>query len=399
MEGKDKITERLTKLLEMGVADKTVAGINALVIKDGEEVAYAQAGYADVDSRKPFNRNTIMRMYSMSKPITSAAVMILVERGLISLGEPVYKYLPGFVNQKLIHPDQTTEIIGRPAYIKDLMSMTSGLPYGDANADSYGNHASVLVQNYFDEIDKKLYTKDAIETVEIANKLGEIGVSFVPGSDWMYGTSADVLGAIVEVVSGMKYGDFLKKELFEPLEMADTGFFVEADKHDRIASVYEKKDGELVFFPTNHLGIRYSLDVRPAFESGGAGIISTIDDYSHFAQMLINGGEYKGKRILSEATVRYMTHGRLMDWQQETMWRNWDGHSGYSYGCLMQHMIDTEKAYFYTWPDEYGWDGWLGTYFVNSPTNKVTILLGMQITGPTSNIFFEKVRNLLGQVL
>lgn len=387
------LESKLNEVLQRAVDKGEVAGINALILKNGEELAYTQAGLADISKEKPFDRDTIMRMYSMSKPITSAAVMILVERGLISLGEPVSKYLPGFVNQKINLDKKKTQYVRRPAYLRDLMSMTSGLPYGNAEGDA----TEVKVQELFDRIDKKLYTKKALSTVEIANELGKIGVSFQPGDYWMYGTSADVLGAIVEVVSGMSFGEFLQKELFDPLDMVDTGFTVALEKADRLAQAYERKDGKIVFFPTDHLGLQYERKEKPAFESGGAGLCSTIDDYAHYATMLLNGGEYNGRRILSESTVNYMTHGKLTRWQQERMWYDWDGHAGFSYGCLMHHMIDTQMSYYTTWPDEYGWDGWLGTYFANCPENKVTLLLGMQISNPEGNTIFEKVRNTLGQ--
>jgi len=382
----------LTEALQREIEKGNTAGANVLIRQNGEELAYAEAGHADVAAGKPFARDTIFRAYSMSKPITAVAVMILVERGLISLSEPVWKYLPGFKNQKILNGDGETPV-WRPAYIKDLMSMTSGLPYGW----SEGGTCEVRVQEFFDEIDRKLYTEEALSTVEIANRLGEIGVCFQPGDNWQYGTSADVLGAIVEVVDGRKYGDFLREELFEPLGMVDTGFYVPADKQDRLAQAYERKNDEVVLFETNHLGIRYTRDVEPAFQSGGAGLSSTIDDYSHFAQMLLNGGSYEGKSILSPATVEYMTTRKLTAWQQETLWRSWDGHQGYSYGCLMQHMIEPQMSYFPTWLDEYGWDGWLGTYFCNSPRNKVSILMGTQISNPEGNLVFEKVRNVLAQ--
>lgn len=392
-----KMIEAVQAVLDRSVEQKNVAGMNALILKDGEELGYAQAGYADVLSKKPFNRDTIMRCYSMSKPITGAAVMILVQRGIISLSEPVCKYLPGFKNQ-FVWADENTKVpVKRLVCIKDLLSMTSGLPYGDPNEN--GHPAAKKVQEIFNEVDKRLYSDNPVSTVELANALGESGLMFSPGEHWQYGTSADILGAVVEVASGMKYGEFLKKEIFEPLGMNDTGFFVEADKHDRLASVYEKRNGELELFETNNLGIKYTMDSEPAFQSGGAGLASTLDDYARFAKMMINGGSLDGKEILNENIVKYATHGRLLRHAEEQFQREWDNHAGYSYGCLMQHMVDPQKAYYMTWMDEYGWDGWLGTYFANSPSNKVTILLGMQISNPEGNHIFEKVRNVVGQYL
>lgn len=395
MDNFERLNIELQKVLEHQVELNNAAGINALVLKDGKEVAYAQAGFADVENKKPFERDAIMRMYSMSKPVTSAAVMILMQRGLISLSDPVANYLPAYGNLMIREEDGTSRPVGRAVKLKDLCSMTSGLPYGDPN----GKGAFKYAQRVFDEIDRKLYTDEQLGTVEIANRLAEAGVAFTPGDSWLYGTSADVLGAIVEVVSGMRFGEFLKKELFEPLEMNETGFFVPEEKRDRMAQAYERKGDKLVLFETNHLGMRYMREVDPAFESGGAGLTSTIDDYSHFATMLINGGEYKGIRILDEAIVNFATQGRLAPWQEEVMWRGWDSHMGYSYGCLMQHMVEPQRAYHFSWMDEYGWDGWLGTYFCNSPHNKVSVLIGEQISNPIGNLVYEKVRNVVGQCM
>jgi len=386
---------RLKSVIDHQIELKNAAGINVLVLKDGKEACYVQSGYADITSKKAFERDSILRMYSMTKPITGAAMMILVQRGLLSLSDPVSDFLPGFSNVMIRNADGSSKKIDRVLRVRDLLSMTSGLPYGDPN----GSGAFKYAQRVFDEIDQKLYTDNQLSTVEIANKLGEAGLAFTPGESWLYGTSADICGAIVEVVTGLRYGEFLQKELFEPLEMEDTGFFVPEYKRKRLASAYERKNDELVLFETNHLGMRYMREVNPAFESGGAGLTSTIDDYAHFATMLIDGGVYKGRRIIDEAIVKNATSQRLSPWQEESMWRSWDSHMGYSYGFLMQHMVEPNRAYHFSWMDEYGWDGWLGTYFCNSPREKITILIGEQISNPKGNLVYEKVRNCVGACL
>lgn len=386
---------KLQEVLDREIAKNNAAGVNLLLLKDGKELAYVQSGYADVDSKKAFERDTIMRIFSMTKPVTAVAVLILVERGLISLSESIAKYIPEFADLRIWKDENTYEKVTRALTIKDLMFMSSGLPYGNAME----TETEKRVQHIIDDIIDKLGTDEEQSTVDIAGRLAGAGVMFVPGDKWMYGTSADILGALVEVVSGMSYGEFLKKELFVPLEMNDTGFWVPEEKRSRLASAYERREGELYLFETNNLGIKYTMDRAPKFESGGAGLVSTIDDYSHFAMMLMNGGIYKGKRILSEGTVKFATHGKLMPWQQQVFNHDWDNHAGYSYGCLMHHMVEPGMAYYMTWMDEYGWDGWLGTYFINSPENGVTLLMGMQISNPEGNLIFEKVRNTIGQYL
>ncbi len=381
---------RIEEVLQQAVDNQELAGVNLLVLKNGEEVCYSQAGYADVENRRPYQRDTINRMYSMSKPITGAAAMILMDRGMLSLGQSVAEILPGFREQTVWENGRKMPV-RRPAYIRDLLSMTSGLTYGG----EFGCPAAAEAQGVFDEIDRRLYGDAPMSTVEIANRFGGCGLAFQPGDGWRYGTSADVMGAVVETVTGMRFGEFLEAELFRPLHMADTGFYVPAEKQERLAKAYERTENGMVECRTNNLGIMYTQEKAPAFESGGAGIVSTLDDYAKFAQMLLNGGSYEGKRILSQDAVRYFTGGKLLPWQKEYMWNTWDSLAGYNYGNLMRVMEEPGMAYFQTWKGEYGWDGWLGTYFCNSPENKVTILMGMQLKDAGAFPITQKVRNVL----
>ena len=388
------IENSVQEYLDHIVECKEVAGINILIQKSGEDLFYAESGYSDIVSEKPISRDTIFRMYSMTKPITAAAVMMLVEKGLIGLGEPVKKYIPGFKDQ-MIYSNGKAVPVSRPAYIKDLMSMTSGLPYPNRE----GCAAEKRVQEVFDLIDEGLYTDGELSTLEIANRLGEAGVMFQPGSAWAYGTSADILGAIVEIAGGMPFGEFLAENIFKPLEMDDTGFCVSDDKLNRLASVYERRNGELELFKTRNLGIRYEAKGQPAFESGGAGLMSTLDDYSHFARMLMDHGEYKGIRLIEKKTVEYMASSILPPHLQESLTRSWDSLCGYSYGCLMRKSISPQMAYHMTFQGEYGWDGWLGTFFENLPTHGITMLMGMQLSDPEGNFISEKIRNLIHPML
>ena len=184
----------------------------------------------------------------------------------------------------------------------------------------------------------------------------------------------------MEVVSGMRFGDFLEKEIFTPLEMVDTGFWVPEEKQSRLVKTYECNEGKpSVLYTGNHLGIRNAMDRRPAFESGGAGLVSTIDDYSHFAQMLLNGGSYKGKQILSPAMVRFMTGHVLSAEQQEVFER--EGMAwleGFSYGNFMRVLVNPGRSATLGSKGEYGWDGWLGCYFANAPQDQMTILMMTQ---------------------
>lgn len=385
--------DRIQALLENAVSTGEVAGVNLLVQKDGKDLFYGQAGYADIASEKPYQRDTIIRLYSMTKPITAAAAMYLMERGSLDPGQAVEEILPGFRNQTVWENGAKTPV-RRKMRIWDLLSMTSGLPYGM----DVGSPASMEAQTVFDEIDARLYTDAAPGTVEIANRLGQCGLAFHPGDAWQYGTSADVLGAVIECVSGKSFGAFLDEAFFCPLGMTDTGFYVPPEKQARLATVYEKTKDGLVKCPTRHLGLMYNKEQPPKFESGGAGLASTLDDYARFAQMLLNGGAFGGRQILAPSTVDYFTRAALTPWQQESLWRSWESLYGYGYGNLMRIMKEPGMACHQAWPGEYGWDGWLGSYFCNSPSNNVTILLSFQLKDTGTTTLTRRLRNLIAEL-
>ena len=383
--------EQVDRLLKKAVEDNEVAGVNLLVIQDGKEAYYGQAGYADMESEKPYQRDTIVRLYSMTKPVTGAAAMLLMERGQLDLGQSVEEILPGFCNQ-MVWENGKKVPVHRPMIIKDLLSMTSGMPY----PYDMEKPDSVEAQAVFDEIDERMYGDHPMGTVEIANRLGQCGLTFHPGESWQYGTSADVLGAVIECVSGKKFGTFLQEEFFEPLGMTDTGFYVPFEKQGRLAETYEKTQQGLLLCPTNHLGMMYRREKAPAFESGGAGLVSTLDDYARFAAMLMEQGSYQGRRILSPESVKFFTSSGLTPWQKEASWRSWSSLAGYGYGNLMRIMEEPGLGWHQAWKGEYGWDGWLGTYFCNSPVNRMTILMSFQRKDTGIITLTRQVRNVLG---
>ncbi len=385
----DQILEQLQCVMDQAVKEKFIAGASLLVRQNGEEKWYCKSGMRDLENGLEIERDTIFRLYSMSKPVTAAAAMILIERGLLDLGEPVSKFLPGFSNQKVAEGNQSVSP-KREINIKDLLCMTSGLSYPNEMTVA-GREAGKV----FDEIDEHLYEENQMTTLEVANALGKCHLHFHPGEHWMYGTSADILGAVIEVVSGMRFGDFLEKELFGPLGMKDTGFYVPKEKQNRIAKVYENQNGSLVEVKTNHLGIRYTLDQEPAFQSGGAGLVSTLDDYAKFAQMLLNEGCLGQVRILKPETVRFMTGGKLLTRQQADFEAGWEQFSGYTYGNLMRVLERPGQTWGIGFEGEYGWDGWLGAYFCNDPKNQVTFLLMYQLINAGTTPFTRKVRNVV----
>ncbi|MDR3593745.1 serine hydrolase domain-containing protein [Clostridium sp.] len=379
---------QIKKVLRDNIDNNFIAGGNLMIIKDGKEIFYHEDGLADREAGVPIKRDSIFRLYSMSKPITATAIMILLERGEIDLYESVSKYLPGFKEQMVDIGDSLVPV-EREVTIKDLLSMTSGLVYG-------GNHkAGKDTEALFQEIDSRLLGEAPMSTIEAMNKLGRCALAFQPGTSWEYGTSADVLGAIVEIVSGKRFGEFLKEQLFGPLGMSDTGFWVPEEKRDRFVKTYaDNNKGDLELYTGNNLGIVHQMDREPAFESGGAGLVSTIDDYARFATMLMNKGSLDGVQILRPHTVKYLSSGTLNTVQQKSF-DNWLTLCGHSYGNLMRVMKDCSRAADLGSAGEYGWDGWLGGYFCNCPKEEVTFLFMMQKTDAGTTTLTRKLRNIV----
>lgn len=386
------------KIMKFECEDRRfTSGVNMLVIKDGKEAIYEEFGYRDLENKVPFSRDTIMRLYSMSKPITAAAVMILADRGLLDLADCICWTLPGFSEAYYINDKGERVKSPQQITMKDLLNMTSGLPYPG------GGISGEQVGGIFWEMDQRLFSDNPMTTREFGERMGKVDLCFIPGDKWMYGTSADILGYVVECVSGMKFGEFLNSEIFEPLGMSDTGFFVAPEKLGRLAKVYKTDyaNWRVESVVTNHLGITYAMDKAPAFESGGAGLCSTLDDYAKFAQMLLGGGELNGVRILSETAAKYLTSASLTPWQKESLNRDWRSLAGFSYGNLMRNVSDPGQVLHFARKGDYGWDGWLGCYFANCPEENMTILIGMQrvdcgTCALTRKLVNTVYRNLLG---
>ena len=401
-------TDIIKNLINSLVENMELPGINILVRQNGRDLFYHQSGYRDVNKKLPLERDSILHMYSMTKPITGFAATLLLERGVISLGDAVDKYIPAFGDIRVWTKD-TGAITkrSRPVYIKDLYCMTSGLSYP---ADDASYPPGVASAALYRQVDEGLKGGPAVTTLEFAERTAKNGIlAFEPGSGWLYGTSADIMGAIIEIATGVPFSKFLLKEVFEPLEMPDTAFFCPKEKLDRLAPAY--RFGEWLFNPFvprqtlftgecewkeldfNHLGIFRKGTKEPFFISGGAGLLSTIEDYSHFADMLLNHGTYKGKRLLSPLMCDFFTSGGLMPWQQESMWHTWDSMGGYDYNGFMRIGTGSAMGHQLQLKGEYGWDGWLGTYFANLPTFNATLLLGVQLQDAGALTYMQRIRN------
>ena len=293
--------ERIRPVMQGYVDEGHLPGFLTVVARRGKIVHFETIGMRDVENNKPVEPDTIFRIYSMSKPITSVAVMILYEEGHFQLGTPVSKFIPEFKNMKVYNDDQT-EILEteNEITIKHLLMHTAGLTYG------WGNKP----------VDERYKASKIFEPnttlVDMVKKLSDIPLVHEPGERWTYGVSVDVLGYFVEVVSGMPFEEFLQTRLFGPLGMVDTGFSVPLEKIDRYAALYRhnREEGEKQRVKDAPL----ANDEVSFFPSGGGGLVSTAADYMRFSQMLLNGGELDGVRILGKKTVELMRYPHHDDW-------------------------------------------------------------------------------------
>jgi CubicO group peptidase (beta-lactamase class C family) len=309
-------------LLKTAVEQKKIAGGAALVARQGKVVHLSVAGTQDVEAGVPVTDQTIFRVASMTKPITSVAAMMLVEEGKLSLDDPVAKYIPEFKSMRMLVKDakpdqpltQITTAATKPITVRHLLTHTSGITYGFIDKPVLG----------------KLYRDGGVgdglhempgTMADNVKKIAGLPLLFEPGSAWEYGLNTDVLGRVVEVASGMTLDDFFRERILKPLAMNDTHFVLPAEKRSRLMAVHapdEKKQVRKVGEGIQQVGtVRYSATYSVAddsrYFSGGAGLVSTIGDYARFCQMMLNAGQLDGKRLLQAETVAQMTKNQVGD--------------------------------------------------------------------------------------
>ena len=352
----DLVRNTLSRFVEEG----QIAGCGARIMRNDEVCFEGCFGYADIEAGKKMSDSTIFTIASMSKVITVVALMQLYEKGLFKLWDPVSEYLPGFKNPKIAleKPDGSYEIVPAKGEVtlRQLFTMTSGVPYPGQDTAA----ARIRMEKEEAWIASG---KPVPSTLEFCNLAGELPLAFEPGEKWMYGFSIDILGGVIEALSGMTLGAYVKENILDPLGMKDTGFFVKPEEQDRIATLYHIHEGlkpEKREFP----------QVPPAFESGGGGMFSTVKDYSRFAQMLLHGGTLDGVRILGRKTVDLIAMDHLTPEQQAT--HSWDTQRGYGYGLGVRVMKDPAVADINGSVGEWGWDGAFGNWFCVDPKENLT---------------------------
>lgn len=257
------MNNKISDVIKSSIANCQTIGANCTVIYNDKVLFSECFGFADKENQIPMQPNTIFRLFSLTKAITSAAAMILIDRGLLSPDDPVSKYFPEYAD--ISYVDIDNKIVSSPVELKinHLLNMTSGLPY----ANNWGVSVCASAR-LFDEIIEGQKTGNELTTLGFCRKAAQIPLMFKPGEKWDYGISADIMGGIIEIASGMKYSEFLKREIFEPLGMNDTGFFVPKDKMHRFSSLYSWQENGLARDYDNYLGLT-DYTAPPAFESGG----------------------------------------------------------------------------------------------------------------------------------
>ncbi len=383
-----------SNLLGVSKDPDCIVGASVCVIHKGEEVYRKEYGEADKEKKIPMAPDSIFRCYSLTKPITSVAVMTLVEKGMLQLSDPVSRYLPGFKNQQVL-TEKGYVPVREEVTIQHLMDMTAGVVYPDASFP-----AGMKMQEMIDEYYRKIFEEDKpTTTYDLANLIGQQPLCFQPGEGWCYSFCADVLGAVVEVVTKKTYGEYLKEAVLEPLGMVDTDFYVPEEKQGRFCQNYQYMPETQTLEPCTwqHLGLSYMHLRKPAFESGGAGLVSTVDDYSKFVKMMLGKGTYNGVRILGRKTVECMVGNHLG--KQQLTCLNWEQLQGYGYGNLMRVMIDLGEAMQLGSEGEYGWDGWLGCYACMDPKEDLGIVYMIQKCGGNGYRDVQTIRNIVYSAL
>ena len=355
----EEVNEKMKALIE----ENRLSGGTVVVARKGKVAHFGTYGLRDREAGLPVEKDTIFRIYSMTKAITSAAALMLEEEGKLDLEDPLSTFFPPLKKMKVWKDGKLLDTKGE-ATVADLLRHTSGLTYGWKAVGAIGQahrKAGVL------DRDKAL--------VPMMNGMGKVPLLFDPGSDWVYGCSTDVLGGVVEVASGMPFDQFLRERILEPLKMKDTDFYVPADKVTRFAANYNYKDGKLTLKDDPKTS-RYLEN--PTFKSGGGGLCSTASDYMRFLLMIANGGKFEGQRYLKKKSVKLMTTNQIPEgggWV--TFGKQIREGVGFGHGFSVRvKMSDWD-------PDgrvgEYGWGGAASTHYWISPKDDLVVLTLEQV--------------------
>jgi CubicO group peptidase (beta-lactamase class C family) len=356
---------RVDALLQRYVDEHEVAGAVALVLRNGQPVYEKAVGWADREAHRRMTRDTIFRIASQTKAITSVGVLTLVEEGRIAINDPVSRFIPAYATTTVMAGGAVVPA-KRPITIKDLLTHTAGISYGTQpevaalyEAKGLGPAAGF-----------GWYTADKDESVcTTMERLATLPFVAQPGEAWVYGYNTDILGCVIEKVSGMPLDAYLRTRVFEPLGMTDTSFFLPPEKRSRLAAVYRLQDGQLVRAPDGPRGQGDYVEGPRRNFAGGAGILSTIGDYARFLEMIRQGGALNGVRILSPRTVALMTRNQVGTLHSA---------SGVGYGLGFE-TTDHVGAYGLDPVGSFGWGGAYGSTYRVDPNAGIDLLLMIQL--------------------
>ena len=368
--------ENLHKLMQGTVDRKELPGAVTILARHGKVVDYRVYGMKDTESGAALAKDSIFRDFSMTKPVTAVAMMILFEQGKWLPIDPISKYIPEFKDLKVFKDvdaagNMVVEAPKHAPTMGELMTHTAGFTYG-----FFGDTP----------VDKEYRKQDVMNSKslqEFIDKLSKIPLMYQPGTKWSYSSSMDVQGYIIEKLSGQSLPEFYAEHIFKPLGMKDAGFFVPADKRNRFVTLYTGDGKE----PLKPMQARFNYDAEPGMPSGGGGMVSTAEDYFRFASMLANGGELNGVRILSPESVTMMSSNHLapnlLTGEFGIGMHTMRAGFGYGYNCAV--IFDPPMEGFADGKGEYFWDGAAGTWFWVDPTNDV-VFVGMiqRMLGPAS---------------
>ncbi len=387
--------ERLARIDEMcaeAVSKGEVPGMVALLARQGKIVLYKAYGKADNQIGRNLKRDDIFRIASQSKAITSTAVMMLWEEGKFKLDDPVSKYIPEFKNPQVLKTFQykdttyTTTPASGEITIRQLLSHLSGLGYGIID----GDERMKMIYQKAGVTD--LFTTEKITIAESVKKLAKLPLHQNPGEKFTYSEGLDVLGYLIEVVSGMPFDQYLRKHLFDPLGMYDTWFYLPSEKSNRLVAVQQKNEkGEWNRYPVTFYDPDYPIKGAQSFFSGGAGLSSTAKDYATFLQMYLNGGELNGIRILSRTTVQ-----TILSNQTGSIYGGPDKFFGLAFSVITQK--GEEKGELWS-SGTFEWGGYFNTQYFADPKEKMIGILMKQTQGPTNDNTAWKFRQLAGHCL
>ena len=362
---------RIGKAMQSYVDERKLAGLITMIARRGQVLHFECFGMMDIEAGKSMQSDTIFRIHSMTKPITSVAVMMLYEQGDFQLKDPVSRFIPGFKDLRVfVKATESGLELAEPereVTMQDLLTHTSGLVYGDPE----GSPVEAAVWQADREAEKVAPDETLEEWIQ---RLVRLPLAHQPGSKWHYGLSTDVLGCVVEVISGLAFDTFLEQRIFSPLGIVDTGFYVPQEKISRLATMYGPAEGGGLQIMDTPETSKYSKPKR--FLSGGGGLVSTASDYMRFAQMLLNGGEMNCVRLLSRETVKLMTTNHLSDElipiQLDPLTSYLKGH-GFGLGFAV--ITNVAQSGMYGSEGSYWWGGAANTFFWVDPREKLIGLI------------------------